>query len=556
MTRAGPRAAALVGIFFGLVALASGNALAAADDTGALIYLRGALDSHTPVEALRPATGLTVKGEQAACVNCHQRSGLGTTEGNALYVTVPPVTGSYLFHAREASTAEPVLPYVEWMHGNRDPYSDLTLARAIRDGVDSNGRALSHLMPRYHLGDAQMASLIAYLKGLGSQPSPGVTDQVLHFATIIAPGTDASRRQAMLEVMEKYFEEKNRFPIGNSAQMRTSGKTEYAKSMFMSHRLWRLHVWDLTGPAETWKDQLAEKFAREPVLAVVSGLGNADWAPVQDFCDSQALPCLFPNVEVPIDDERFYFSLFFSRGLPLEAALIASAITRRTPGDTPAPSVIQVYRAGDSGQAGARALTGELESRGVQVHSIVLPAGQTGQGIAEALQTSDRSVPWVLWLRAPDLAALGAAGGAPATVYVSGLMGGLENAPLPEQWRPQVRMAYPFELPERRAVRLRYPENWFAIRKIDIVDEPMQVNTYLACGMLAETLSHMADNFSQPLLVEMLQASIERRLFNTGYYPHLTLGRNQHFASKGGYMVRFADARGSRLVADGGWTVP
>ena len=235
---------------------------------------------------------------------------------------------------------------------------------------------------------------------------------------------------------------------------------------------------------------------------------------------------------------------------------MASAITRRAPGAAAPPAVIQVYRAGDSGEAGATALSAELAARGVQVRSIVLPAGASGPGLAAALQAGDRSVPWVLWLRAPDLAALGAAGEAPATVYVSGLMGGLENAPLPEQWKPQVRMAYPFELPERRSIRLRYPENWFAIRKIDIVDEPMQVNTYLACGMLAETLSHMADNFSQALLVEMLQASIERRLFNTGYYPHLTLGRNQHFASKGGYMVRFADARGSRLVADGGWTVP
>jgi hypothetical protein len=29
--------------------------------------------------------------------------------------------------------------------------------------------------------------------------------------------------------------------------------------------------------------------------------------------------------------------------------------------------------------------------------------------------------------------------------------------------------------------------------------EPVQASTYLACGLLAETLSHMADNFSQPV---------------------------------------------------------
>jgi len=551
------RAVWLVVISWGLaflVALDAGAATAA-DSAGEAIYLRGVLDSGAPVQATRPATATRVKGEQAACVNCHQRSGMGTTEGNALYLTVPPVTGAYLFHARGATSSEPVLPYLEWMHGNRDPYTDATLARAIREGVDSNGRALGHLMPRYALGDADMASLISYLRRLGSRPSPGVTDQVLHFATIITPGTDARRREAMIEVMEKYFEEKNKFPIGNSAQLRTSGKTEYAKSMFMSHRLWKLHVWDLSGPASTWKDQLAEKLAREPVLAVVSGLGNANWAPVQEFCDDQGLPCLFPNVDAPIDDERFYYSLFFSRGLPLEAALIAGAIADHLPGGEAPKSVVQFFRDGDSGAAAAAALSRELEGHGIAVSSVVLPAGQGG-GVAEALRAADRSVPWVLWLRSPDLAALGNADAAPATVYVSGLMGGLENAALRDDWKPRVRMAYPFELPERRAVRLRYPENWFAIRKIAIIDEPMQVDTYLACGMLAETLSHMADNFSQALLVEMLQTAIEKRLFNTGYYPHLTLGRNQHFASKGGYMVRFADARGPRLIADGGWVVP
>jgi len=552
------RAWALFWIGWGLCALPASNAGAAAEIAGAgeSIYLRGKLDADTAVEALRPAIGLSAKGAEAACVNCHQRSGLGTTEGYALYVTVPPVTGAYLFHARGATTHEPVLPYLEWMHGNRDPYTDSTLARAIRDGIDSNGRQLSPLMPRYALDDAAMASLISYLKILGSRPSPGVTDGVLHFATIVAPDTDVRRRRAMVEVMEKYFEEKNHFPIGNSAQMRTSGKTEYAKSMFMSHRLWKLHVWELTGPSATWKDQLAQKFSRDPVLAVVSGLGHAEWAPVQEFCDDNGLPCLFPNVEVPLDDDRYYFSLFFTRGLPLEAALIGSAIARPASDGQAPQSVIQVFRAGDSGAAGAAALSQILATQGVYASNVVLPAGQEGRGIAEALRAADTSVPWVLWLRSPDLAALGDAPAVPARVYVSGLMGGLENSALPDLWKPQVRMAYPFDLPERRAIRLRYPENWFAIRKIDIIDEPMQVDTYLACGMLAETLSHMADNFSQPLLIEMLQASIEKRLFNTGYYPRLTLGRNQHFASKGGYLVRFASARGTDLVADGGWIVP
>jgi len=60
----------------------------------------------------------------------------------------------------------------------------------------------------------------------------------------------------------------------------------------------------------------------------------------------------------------------------------------------------------------------------------------------------------------------------------------------------------------------------------------------------------------QPFIVEMLQSSIEKRLINTGYYPRMALGWNQHFASKGGYIVHFAEAGGTSLVADSDWVVP
>jgi hypothetical protein len=34
---------------------------------------------------------------------------------------------------------------------------------------------------------------------------------------------------------------------------------------------------------------------------VVSGLGGSNWAPVHQFCERRQLPCLFPNVDAPVD---------------------------------------------------------------------------------------------------------------------------------------------------------------------------------------------------------------------------------------------------------------
>ena len=83
----------------------------------------------------------------------------------------------------------------------------------------------------------------------------------------------------------------------------------------------------------------------------------------------------------------------------------------------------------------------------------------------------------------------------------------------------------------------------------------MQADTFLACGLLSETLSHMADTFVRDYLVEIMEDMLERRVI-TGYYPRLTLAPGQRFASKGGYMVHFADASDARVVAEGDWIVP
>ena len=63
------------------------------------------------------------------------------------------------------------------------------------------------------------------------------------------------------------------------------------------------------------------------------------------------------------------------------------------------------------------------------------------------------------------------------------------------------------------------------------------------------------DSFVRDYFVERLEALLGHRLVN-GYYPRLGLAPGQRFASKGGYLVRFAGPAGPRLVANGDWLVP
>lgn len=524
---------------------------AARDSAGESIYLHGVLGSGAPLEGTRETGGIGTQGADAACVNCHQRSGLGSREGELL---IPPVTGDYLFHARVPGDHDPVLPYVASMHGRRDPYTAATLAQAIRDGIDSDGRPLSYLMPRFALSDADMTSVIAYLKSLGVRRAPGITDTMMHFATIFTPDADPVKRGGVLDVLTHYVTEQNSFPIGPSPRMVTSGKTAYSKSMYMAHLRWQLHVWQLSGPASTWREQLEQHLRDEPVFAVLSGLGGSNWAPVHQFCEQNALPCLFPNVEVPAAADGDFYSLYFSRGVLLEAELIGTQVLalQRNPS---ALVVDQIYRAGDSGEAAARALAAQLQAHGVRVRSRALAPGAAGRALTAALHAAGSAPVLVLWLRPVDIAALGRAPPANTRVYMSGLMGGLEDAPLPPGWRASTRLTYPLDLPDRRGVRLDYPLGWFAFRHIPVVALQVQADTFLACTLVTEVTKQLADSYVRPYLIEQLQGMLEHRIM-TGYYPHLALTYRERFASKGGYIAHFSEDHVTHLVADGDWIVP
>jgi hypothetical protein len=336
--------------------------------------------------------------------------------------------------------------------------------------------------------------------------------------------------------------------------MRVSNKTALAKSMFMVHRQWELHVWELTGTADTWQQQLERYLAREPVFAVVSGLGGKNWAPVHVFCESAQIPCLFPNVETPVGAEHDFYSLYFSRGVLLEAELIARRIVEPADGER-VKTVHQIYRAGDNGEAAAQALATLLEQHGIAVSNDAVASSARGDSVTDMLRRTSTADALVLWLRPTDIAVLGEFPAAPAAVYMSGLMAGLDRSPLPSSWRGHTRIAYPFDIPDRRRVRVDFALGWFRIRNIPVVDEQLQADTYLACGLLSETVNHMVDTFVRDYLIERLQDDIEHRIL-TGYYPRLTLATGQTVASKGGYIVRFAEPQGTRLIADGVWFVP
>jgi hypothetical protein len=402
-------------------------------------------------------------------------------------------------------------------------------------------------MPHYSFDEESMSALLSYLRTLGRAPVPGVAGETLDFATIVTPDADATERRGMLDVLGHCFGSNDASRPNEASRQSPPGMRNPGT------RNWRLRVWQLSGPAEDWEEQLRQHFAAEPVFAVISGLGRSDWAPVHRFCQAQSLPCLLPNVDLPVVAEDDFYPVYYSKGVLLEAQIIAS---RLQPSPQPAlRRVIQVFRADDIGAAGAAALQVGGAAGTLQWRQHVLEANAPASELARVLNEAQPHDAIVLWLRPQDLKDLPENPPPEAAVFVSGFMGGLEQAPLPPAWRSVARMSYPLELPTRRALGRGFAQGWFAFYGIPVVAERVQSDTYLACEILAEAAGHMTNNWVPDRLVELIEIELGHRLVN-GDYPRLGLGPGQRFASKGGYLTRFEGASGTRLVADGNWIVP
>jgi hypothetical protein len=513
------------------------------------LYREGFLPGGQPLRGARPGS-VPVEGQAAACANCHRRSGFGVEEGR---IVIPPITGKYLFResttdAMRTDAMQMAHPGAEAAPPRRNRYSSETLARAIREGVDPDGRSLDYLMPRFQLDDADMGLLIGYLKELSVKPPPGAVGDILQFATIVTPDADPVKRDAMLDVLNHFFGNKNAYYRGADPPLQSERRIH-----FRVLRRWELHVWNLTGAPGTWDAQLHHLLKTDPVFAVISGIGAKTWEPVHRFCESQSLPCLMPNVDLPVVDEHDFYPVYFSRGVLLEADIIGHRLSEGT-GSADPVHVVQVYRPDDIGAAAAKYLAAALAPSGAKVALRELKSKDLAHDLAAIARERAPDEVLVLWLRPQDLKAL------PSTttqsrVFISGLMGGLEDAPLPAGWRAGTRMTYPFDLPKDRLIRMNYPMGWFRIQKIPVVDLRTQTDTYLACSILAQAAGTMLDNFVPDYLVERVEVELSHRIIN-GYYPRLGLAPGQRFASKGGYLARFAEPTGSRMVADGDWIVP
>ena len=562
-------------------------------EQGRKIYVEGRLVDGGALKATR-ASGDALQGRDAACISCHRASGMGSVEGN---LRVAPISSRFLF----AQPGDMPLANADGIRGKllsqaHAPYTDETLALALATGVNINGRALSVLMPHFDLAQQDLRALKAYLSVLSRDYSPGVGKDVIQFATVITPEVSAARRSIFKSMLQSAVTVKN-----TSTSPRKRYMTSAASFVTQSERRWEVEVWELSGAPSTWAAQLAARYAAKPVFALLSGLSDGSWQPVDAFCTSLHIPCWFPSAHAPTLTEQG-FGLYFNKGVVLDAQVLAAHLQEQ-----PAAlqgRLMQLFVPDSAGAAAAAALSAAMAQARLQPVDVAVTDDSK---LAATLKQAAPQDALVLWLGPEQLLPLFSASAAPqARVYLaSPLWADADLARIPQPWRAQVQLVYPYELPQARQANLAYLHAWLKLRDIPLVDEVLQSELFFSLNLMTDTLQDMIDNLFRDYLIERTEDNIgkretskaeqenrdrkalgraarasvltqpsgavmdaanpqaaQQRAFAVGeslgttVYPKLTLGPGQHFASRGAYVLGLdaflADAGGEAAA----WIVP
>jgi hypothetical protein len=501
---------------------------------GRTLYLTGVRPDGSTLSA-RVQRDVELPAAGAACANCHRRSGLGTSEGT---VRSLPVTGAALFNASSSNRTRPA-------------YDDATLTRAVREGVAADGRALDPTMPRYALRDGDARALIAYLHELGSQAPPGVSDDSIELATIVADSAPLAERDAVLQVLERFVAIKNSGTRRETQRAAAARRHPLGEKRDRSFRRWNLSVWHLKGQPATWEAQLKRYYASRPPFAVLSGVADSGWDAVAQFCETAQVPCVLPVTNNPGSAPGFY-SLYYSMGAALEGGITARhLLTALEHSD----ARILLVRSDSEVASAARAafLASWAESGKAAPAERIVPSGTAGLTAREwqQLLASERPEILIAWLEPQQLmSAAISAELLPQRIYTAESVSA-QKVVASTSFAARVWHVYPYRIPVSGRSQFPREQAWLKAQGLDNLPAEAAARALFACHALGEGLVAIENNFSRDYLLEQLEHMLDGTSM-TSLFPATTLAPGQRVLSRGAYVMR----PGGTAGLDARWVGP
>lgn len=497
-----------------------------------------------------------VEGDKFTCVNCHQRSGFGTSEGT---VRTPPIDGTRLYTPLSKFKGIPLT--VRSIRGRMDhdvfrpAYTDETLGRVIRTGEDAGGRQLNDIMPKYFLNDRDTAILVFYLKNLSSEVQPGVTDTNIQFATVITDDVSKEDREAMLGPLNSYI---NKWRISKMMEKGVRAGAYVQEGMAREPRTTSLVVWELKGPPERWRGQLEEYYRKGPVFALLGGITTGEWTPIHRFCEDHRIPAIFPITDFPVISETDWYTLYLSKGLFQEGEAAAKYLNGRDD-MTKNRSVVQIFRNERTGLVLSKAFEDTWLSLGNSTPDNIVLNGRESLTAEfwKKLANKHKHALILLWLDGrdfPDLEKLKEAHTMPDIVFISSSLLGKRLYTVPDQERTALYITYPYSLPQESQKYKTAVEASLRRNNIPIGNPEIAFKMYSLFSTLTGPLSKMRSFAYRDYFLELIESTPDLSM-NPVVYPRLSFGAGQRYASKGCYIVQLTEGPNPGLVPKSEWVI-
>ncbi len=492
---------------------------------GKQVYTRGISPSGADITAVLGKEGISTPASIVACANCHGLDGSGKQEGG---VRPPNITW-------EALTK----PYGDTLSTgrNRVPYTESALKRAIALGIDSAGNQLHVAMPRYRMSYQDMADLIAYLRRVGKNLDPGLSDTTIRIGMVLmSGGRPGEMSRAAREALAAYFDETNRQGGIHGRQIELKSldppNTHEERAKAVRAFIEGQQIFALTA-----------SFMADADKEIAAVLGEDEVPLVGAFS-------LYPHLGSP--PNRYAFYLY--SGIEQQAAALAAFIVQRYKLRAPRAAIIR----GD--ETGAREAADAIRKQCRQpgwnpITEILIERGEPGPGgVVERLKREETEVVFFLGESELCRSILKEADklGINPTIMMPGSAAGGDIVGAPESFDGRLFLSFPTIPSDQTAEATAAYRRLAEAHHLSPDYVATQFVALSSAAVLVEGLKRSGRDVSREKLVGTLEGLYE---FRTGFTPAVTYGPNRRVGAVGCYIVG-VDLKARTFTRVGDWVEP
>jgi ABC-type branched-subunit amino acid transport system substrate-binding protein len=492
---------------------------------GKLIYLRGSSPSGKEISAFLGDAATEFPATTMLCSGCHGFDGRGRPEGGVVpsNITSEALTKSY---------------GVTHSSGRKHPpYTDRALELAITKGIDPAGNKLADTMPRYWMSPEDLADLVAYLKRLGKDHDPGLTESSIRIGTVVAgEGPLVEMGQSVKAALEAYFEEIN------------SHGGIYNRKI-------ELRVAQSKSDPKIARSTIEQFIENEQVFAMAGAfIAGADKELAALIEEKEVVmvgpSTLYPETGFPMHRHIFYL---FS-GLREQAGVLVNFIAEKLQKQNPRFVIVSPDAGGPAGVP--EAIEEQARKRGYKsITRISYSRRQLDAGaLAKTLSDAGPDAIFFLGSAAEQAALLAAAGKLKWAPYVlmPGSLVGREILAAPDSFKDKLFLSFPLLPSDQTAEGVA--EFLALARKHNLPTRHLatQLSAFCAAKILVEGLKLSGKELSREKLITTLEGLYD---FETGLSPRISYGPNRRIGALGAYVVA-VDPITRQFVPASNWITP